>query len=112
LERSASPARRRAVQRRRRGDPGRGGDAGAFAVEKRARVPGDRRAQGHARAEKVYLEDEIRTEYNFEEIIGQSSALKRVLHQVETVAPTDSAVLIGGETGTGKELRSRAPFTS
>ncbi len=59
-------------------------------------------------AEKVYLEDEIRTEYNFEEIIGQSSALKRVLHQVETVAPTDSAVLIGGETGTGKELIARA----
>ena len=59
-------------------------------------------------AEKVYLEDEIRTEYNFEEIIGQSSALRRVLHQVETVAPTDSAVLIGGETGTGKELIARA----
>ena len=59
-------------------------------------------------AEKVYLEDEIRTEYDFEEIIGQSSALKRVLHQVETVAPTDAAVLIGGETGTGKELIARA----
>jgi len=59
-------------------------------------------------AEKVYLEDEIRTEYNFEEIIGQSTALKRVLHQVETVAPTDSAVLICGETGTGKELVARA----
>jgi len=59
-------------------------------------------------AEKVYLEDEIRTEYNFEEIIGQSAALKRVLHQVETVAPTDSAVLICGETGTGKELVARA----
>ncbi|TMA35947.1 MAG: GAF domain-containing protein, partial [Deltaproteobacteria bacterium] len=54
-------------------------------------------------AEKVYLEDEIRTDYNFEEIIGDSPALKRVLHQVETVAPTDSAVLIRGETGTGKE---------
>ncbi|TMA48435.1 MAG: GAF domain-containing protein [Deltaproteobacteria bacterium] len=59
-------------------------------------------------AEKVYLEDEIRTEYNFEEIIGESSALKRVLHQVETVAPTDSAVLLRGETGTGKELIARA----
>src|SRR5205814_350009 len=59
-------------------------------------------------AEKVYLEDEIRTEYNFEEVIGQSPALKRVLHQVETVAPTDSAVLICGETGTGKELIARA----
>jgi formate hydrogenlyase transcriptional activator len=59
-------------------------------------------------AEKVYLEGELRTEYNFDEIIGQSSALKRVLHQVETVAPTDSAVLICGETGTGKELIARA----
>ena len=59
-------------------------------------------------AEKVYLEDEIRTEYNFEEVIGQAPALKRVLHQVETVAPTDSAVLICGETGTGKELIARA----
>src|SRR5881398_2945255 len=59
-------------------------------------------------AEKVYLEDEIRTDYNFEEIVGDSPALKRVLHQVETVAPTDSAVLIRGETGTGKERIARA----
>ncbi len=58
--------------------------------------------------EKLYLEDEIRTEYNFEEIIGESAALKRVLRDVETVAPTDSTVLILGETGTGKELIARA----
>jgi formate hydrogenlyase transcriptional activator len=58
--------------------------------------------------EKLYLEDEIRTERNFEEIIGQSSALKQVLSQVEIVAPTDSTVLIQGETGTGKELIARA----
>jgi formate hydrogenlyase transcriptional activator len=58
--------------------------------------------------EKLYLEDEIRTEYNFAEIIGESPALKRVLKQVETVAPTDSTVLIIGETGTGKELIARA----
>jgi formate hydrogenlyase transcriptional activator len=58
--------------------------------------------------EKLYLEDEIRTEYDFEEIIGESQALKRVLQQVETVAPTDSTVLIQGETGTGKELIARA----
>jgi formate hydrogenlyase transcriptional activator len=58
--------------------------------------------------EKLYLEDQIRTEYNFEEIIGQSSALKRILKQVETVAPTDSTVLLLGETGTGKELFARA----
>jgi formate hydrogenlyase transcriptional activator len=58
--------------------------------------------------EKLYLEDEIRSELNFEEIIGESSALRRVLGQVETVAPTDSTVLIYGETGSGKELIARA----
>jgi formate hydrogenlyase transcriptional activator len=58
--------------------------------------------------EKVYLEDEIRTENRFEEIIGQSRALKAILKQVETVAPTDSTVLVYGETGTGKELLARA----
>jgi formate hydrogenlyase transcriptional activator len=58
--------------------------------------------------EKLYLEDEIRTESNFEEIVGKSAALVRVLKQVETVAPTDSTVLIYGETGTGKELIARA----
>src|SRR6266496_1127314 len=58
--------------------------------------------------EKLYLEDEIRTEYNFEEIIGESPALKRVLEQLQTVAPTDSTILVLGETGTGKELIARA----
>jgi formate hydrogenlyase transcriptional activator len=58
--------------------------------------------------EKLYLEDEIRTEHNFEEIVGQSAPLKQVLKQVEIVAPTDSTVLIQGETGTGKELIARA----
>lgn len=58
--------------------------------------------------EKQYLEDELRTAYNFEEIIGESPALKRVLKQVETVAPTDATILILGETGTGKELIARA----
>jgi len=58
--------------------------------------------------EKLYLEDEIRTEANFEEIVGKSQALHRVLKLVETVAPTDSTVLICGETGTGKELIARA----
>lgn len=58
--------------------------------------------------EKVYLEDEIRTDNRFEEIIGQSKALKTILKQVETVAPTDSTVMIYGETGTGKELLARA----
>jgi formate hydrogenlyase transcriptional activator len=58
--------------------------------------------------EKLYLEEEIQTDYNFEEIIGESRALKQVLKQVETVAPTDSTVLILGETGSGKELVARA----
>ncbi|MBA2253170.1 MAG: sigma 54-interacting transcriptional regulator [Nitrospirales bacterium] len=58
--------------------------------------------------EKLYLEEEIRTEHRFEEIIGDSLALRTVLKQVETVAPTDSTVLILGETGTGKELIARA----
>ena len=58
--------------------------------------------------ERSYLEEELRTEYNFEEIVGESAALKRVLKQVETVAPTDATVLIQGETGTGKELIARA----
>ncbi len=58
--------------------------------------------------EKLYLEEEIRTEYTFEEIIGESAALKRVLSQVETVASTDSSVLVLGETGTGKEVIARA----
>jgi formate hydrogenlyase transcriptional activator len=58
--------------------------------------------------EKVYLEDEIRSELNFEEIVGTSDGLRHVLRQIETVAPTDSTVLIYGETGTGKELVARA----
>jgi len=58
--------------------------------------------------EKLYLEDEIRGEMDFEGIVGQSSALRHVLHLVETVAPSDSTVLLLGETGTGKELIARA----
>ena len=58
--------------------------------------------------EKLYLEEEIRTDHDFEEIVGENAGLRRVLKQVETVAPTDSTVLICGETGTGKELIARA----
>ena|SRR6266568_3012679 len=58
--------------------------------------------------EKLYLEGEIRSEFNFEEIVGDSPTLRRVLQQVEIVAPSDSTVLILGETGTGKELVARA----
>jgi len=59
-------------------------------------------------SEKLYLEEEIRTELNFEEIVGESPALKRVLSQARTVAPSDATVLILGDTGTGKELIARA----
>jgi formate hydrogenlyase transcriptional activator len=58
--------------------------------------------------EKVYLEDEIRSEMSFDEIVGKSVALRTLLQQVEVVAPTGSTVLICGETGTGKELIARA----
>ena len=59
-------------------------------------------------AENIYLQEEIRREHNFEEIVGSSPALVALLRQVEQVAPTDSTVLIYGETGTGKELIARA----
>ena len=60
------------------------------------------------RKEKLYLQDEIRSVLNFEEIVGDSAALQHVLAQVNTVAPLDATVLILGETGTGKELIARA----
>jgi formate hydrogenlyase transcriptional activator len=72
-------------------------------------------AYGHLNAsavrleqERLYLESEIRSEHNFEEIVGKSTALRRVLDQVAIVAPTHSTVLLQGETGTGKELFARA----
>jgi formate hydrogenlyase transcriptional activator len=58
--------------------------------------------------EKAYLEEEARTEHNFGDIVGESAVLRAVLKKVETVAPTDSTVLVCGETGTGKELIARA----
>jgi formate hydrogenlyase transcriptional activator len=58
--------------------------------------------------ERLYLESEIRAEYNFEDIVGKSAALRKVLEQIEIVAPTGSTVLLHGETGTGKELVARA----
>jgi PAS domain S-box-containing protein len=59
-------------------------------------------------AENVYLQEEIRTHHNFEEIIGSSPAMRKVFQSVEKVAVTDTTVLITGETGTGKELVARA----
>jgi len=58
--------------------------------------------------ENLILEDEMRSGYQFQEIVGESAALQHVLRQVETVAPTDSSVLLLGETGTGKERVARA----
>jgi PAS domain S-box-containing protein len=58
--------------------------------------------------ERQYLEEEINLENRFDEIVGESSGLRSVLRQIETVAPTDATVLIQGETGTGKELLARA----
>jgi formate hydrogenlyase transcriptional activator len=58
--------------------------------------------------EKVYLQGEIRSVLHFDEIVGESQVLKRVLDQAKTVAPSDATVLIQGETGTGKELIARA----
>jgi formate hydrogenlyase transcriptional activator len=59
-------------------------------------------------AEAIYLQEEIKTEHNFEEIIGQSAPVRQLLRNVEQVAPTEATVLIQGETGTGKELVARA----
>jgi transcriptional regulator with GAF, ATPase, and Fis domain len=59
-------------------------------------------------AEAVYLQEEIKTEHNFDEIIGQSAPVRQLLRNVEQVAPTEATVLIQGETGTGKELVARA----
>jgi PAS domain S-box-containing protein len=67
-----------------------------------------RALQKQLEAENVYLQEEISREHNFEEIVGNSKPLVEVLHRVETVAPTDSTVLIMGETGCGKELITRA----
>ena len=64
--------------------------------------------QRQLQAESAYLQDEIKLEHNFENIIGQSEELKYVLHRVEMVAPQDSTVILLGETGTGKELIARA----
>jgi formate hydrogenlyase transcriptional activator len=58
--------------------------------------------------QRIYLESEISSEYNFEDIVGKSAAFQKVLEQVSIVAPTDSTVLLHGETGTGKELIARA----
>jgi len=67
-----------------------------------------RRLRDQLAAENAYLQEEIRSEHNFEEIVGNSPALLALLQQIDQVAPTDATVLISGETGTGKELIARA----
>src|SRR5437660_5226874 len=80
----------------------------ALAVENALAFREIRELKDQLSREKLYLEDDIRAELNFAQIIVSSPALRRVLKQVGTVAPTDSTVLIYGETGTGKELIARA----
>jgi formate hydrogenlyase transcriptional activator len=77
-------------------------------IELQAALEQVRALQKKLEAENVYLQEEISREHNFEEIVGNSRALVEVLQRVETVAPTDSTVLIIGETGCGKELIARA----
>src|SRR4029077_14071573 len=84
------------------------GNQVAIAVENALAFGQIRELKDQLSKEKLYLEDEIRTEMNFAQVIGNSAPLRRVLKRVETVAPTDSTVLIYGETGTGKELVARA----
>jgi formate hydrogenlyase transcriptional activator len=84
------------------------GNQVAIAVENALAFGEIRELRDQLAKEKLYLEDEIRTEMNFAQIIGNSPSLRKVLKHVETVAPTDSTVLICGETGTGKELIARA----
>jgi formate hydrogenlyase transcriptional activator len=79
----------------------------AIAVENALAYGEIRELKDRISKEKLYLEGEIRTEMNFAQIIGNSASLRKVLRRVETVAPTDSTVLIYGETGTGKELIAR-----
>ena len=80
----------------------------AIAVENAAAYGEISQARDRLALENIYLESEMRSELHFEDIVGNSQALKRVLREIETVAPADSTVLIYGDTGTGKELIARA----
>jgi formate hydrogenlyase transcriptional activator len=64
--------------------------------------------QARLKAQNKYLQEEIKLNHNFEEIISKSKNFQRILHQIEQVASTDATVLITGESGTGKELIARA----
>ncbi len=80
----------------------------ALAIENMLAYEEIDRLRAQLEAENRYLQEEIQTEHNFEELTGQSRAMKAVFKAIETVAPTDATVLIVGETGTGKELVARA----
>ena len=80
----------------------------AIAIENAQAFREIERLKNKLAEEKLYLEDEIRSERNFGEVIGDSPTFRKALHQVETVAPTVATVLILGETGTGKELIARS----
>jgi transcriptional regulator with GAF, ATPase, and Fis domain len=90
-----------------RGEDGTVGASRSFFVDITDRVLAEReRARLHE--QNLYLQEEIKSVHNFEQIVGRSRALMEVLAQVRLVAPTDASVLITGETGTGKELIARA----
>jgi formate hydrogenlyase transcriptional activator len=80
----------------------------ALAIENMREYEEIGRLKAQLERENVYLREEILGEHNFEEIVGSSDAIAAVLHTVDRVAPTDTTVLILGETGTGKELVARA----
>ena len=80
----------------------------ALAVDNAIAYGGLTESKNRIEEERLYLESEIRSHFNFEDIVGNSRALRKVLDQIAIVSPTDSTVLLHGETGTGKELVARA----
>jgi PAS domain S-box-containing protein len=94
-----------------RGEDGAVQTGRAFFVDITDRVLAERE-QARLHAQNLYLQEEIKSDHNFEQIIGRSSALKEVLANVSRVAPTDATVLVTGETGTGKELIARVIHSS